>query len=75
MEAYRQIVRLKNNTLKLLLPNSFKEKKVEVIIVPFEEKRNKKNKEMAKLRGKLNLTKNQYINFQDDVKKSRKEWE
>ena len=67
MEAYRQVVKLKNNTLKLLLPNSFKEKEVEVIIVPCEEKRNKKKEEIAKLRGKLNLSETQYINFQNDV--------
>ena len=37
MEAYRQIVEIKNHTLNLLLPDKFKNGKVEVIVLPVEK--------------------------------------
>ena len=37
MEAYRQILDIKDHTLNLLLPDKFKNGKVEVIVLPVEE--------------------------------------
>lgn len=37
MEAIRQITQLENNILTLRLPVSFNAKRVEVIVMPFEE--------------------------------------
>jgi hypothetical protein len=36
MEAYRQIVDIKNHTLNLLLPDNFNNGKVEVIVLPVD---------------------------------------
>ena len=73
MDAIRKIVLVKNNSLKINLPENFKANKVEVIVLPVEEK--SKSKGIARLRGKLNLSQDQYNNFQEDVKNSRKGWE
>lgn len=37
MEAIRQITQLENNVLTLRLPASFNAKRVEVIVMPFDE--------------------------------------
>lgn len=73
MQALRQIVNVKDNSLNIILPNDFKADKVEVIILPLEEKAKKKG--VANLRGKLNLSDAQYSDFQKDVKNSREGWE
>ncbi len=73
MQALRKIVNVKNHSCKIILPDDFKADKVEVIILPLEEKAKKKR--VANLRGKLNLSDNQYIDFQEDVKNSREGWE
>ena len=73
MEAIRQIMDVKNNSLNINLPKDFKANKVEVIVLPIEEKSNIKG--IASLRGKLNLSQDQYQDFQEDVKNSRKGWE
>jgi hypothetical protein len=73
MEAIRKIVYVRNNSFKIELPKDFKASKVEVIVLPIEEKSNIKG--IARLRGKLNLSQDQYQDFQEDVKNSRKGWE
>lgn len=73
MEAIRQILFVKNKSVNIKLPENFKASKVEVIVLPIEEKL--KNSSIAGLRGKLNLSKDQYNDFQEDVKNSRKGWE
>ena len=73
MQAIRQIVNVKNQVLNINLPRNFKANKVEVIILPLDEK--SKTKGVASLRGKLNLSQEQYNDFQEEVKNSRKGWE
>ena len=73
MQAVRQIVNVKNQVLNINLPKNFKANKVEVIILPLDEK--SKTKGVASLRGKLNLSQEQYNDFQEDVKNSRQGWE
>jgi hypothetical protein len=72
MQALRQIIDVKNHSLNISLPNDFNADKVEVIILPLEEKSQKKG--IANLRGKLNLSDTQYNDFQEDVKNSREGW-
>lgn len=74
MQALRQIVHVKNRALKIKLPEDFEAEKVEVIILTVEDEKLQK-KSISNLRGKLNLTDEQYIDFQKDVEKSRNEWE
>lgn len=73
MQILRQIIDVKNHSLFISLPNDFNADKVEVIILPIEEK--KQNARISNLRGKLNLSDAQYLDFQEDVKKSREGWE
>ena len=73
MQALRQILEVKSHSLNIRLPNDFNADKVEVIILPLEEKAKKKG--VANLRGKLNLSDAQYKDFQEDAKNSREEWE
>ena len=73
MEAIRQILDVKNNSLKISLPDDFKASKVEVIVLPIEEK--PKTTGIAGLKGKLKLSDSQYKDFQNDVKSSRAGWE
>jgi len=73
MQAIRQIVDVKNQALNISLPKNFKANRVEVIVLPFDEKA--KAKGVANLRGKLNLSQEQYNDFQEDVKNSRQGWE
>lgn len=72
MQALRQIIDVKNHSLNINLPNDFNADKVEVIILPLDEKKQKKG--AANLRGKLNLSDTQYHDFQEDVKNSREGW-
>ena len=73
MQALRQILDVKSHSLNIHLPNDFNADKMEVIILPLEEKAKKKG--VANLRGKLNLSDAQYNDFQEDVKNSREGWE
>ncbi len=73
MHAFRKIVDVKNNSLKIDLPEGFNADRVEVIILSLDEKGKKKR--VAALRGKLNLSDKQYNDFQEDVKNSREGWE
>lgn len=74
MQALRQIVDVKNHSLNILLPNDFRADKVEVIVLSIEEQTSKRNT-VSKLRGKLNLTNEQYKDFQQYVNDSRDEWD
>ncbi len=92
MNALRQIVNVKGQSLNIKLPDHFKAGKVEVIILPAEEEETsvqnyssttptsqpsevkEPSNKISGLRGKLNLSKEQYSNFQKDIKKSRNEW-
>ena len=74
MQALRQIVDVKNHSLNILLPNDFKADKVEVIVLSVEEQPLKKGN-VSSLRGKLNLTNEQYNDFQQYVNDSRNEWD
>jgi hypothetical protein len=51
MEAYRQIVDIKNHTLNILLPEKFKNGKVEVIVLPVEEQPKEKKRKPSDYRG------------------------
>ncbi len=73
MQAIRQILNVNSHLLKIHLPDDFTANKVEVIILPMDEYPVKRNK-TASLRGKLNLTNEQYNDFQADVKNSREGW-
>lgn len=44
MEAFRKIVRIKDHTLNLHLPDKFKDRKVEVIVLPADKKEIGKNR-------------------------------
>ena len=74
MQAYRQILDVKSHSLNINLPDDFKANKVEVIILPMDDKQTK-TKGIASLRGKLKLSDTQYNDFHQDVKNSREEWE
>lgn len=73
MEAYRQIVDIKNHTLNLLLPDNFKNGKVEVIVLPVDEQARTKKRKPSDFRGCISKdTANAMLN---SVEESRKEWE
>jgi hypothetical protein len=74
MQVIRQIIDVENQMLKILLPNDFKAEKVEVIILSMDRPE-VETKGIANLRGRLNLTEEQYDDFQSNVKKAREAWE
>jgi hypothetical protein len=74
MQALRQIVNVKNHSLSIVLPNDFVADRVEIIVLPVEEKPLKKSTAPSH-RGKLNLTNEQYNDFQQHVNDSRNEWD
>ncbi|MBE0639053.1 MAG: hypothetical protein IH598_11080 [Bacteroidales bacterium] len=74
MQAIRQIVEVTGQTLEITLPDDFNEKQVEVIILPVV-KIESLGKEFSHLRGTLNLTEEQYNEFQANVNESREKWE
>ena len=45
MQAFRQIVNVKDNLLHIVLPADFKADKVEIIILPIKEQNKMKNSE------------------------------
>ena len=73
MKALRQFLKVKNHSINIHLPDDFNAKEVEVIILPLEEQVTKE-RTAGKLRGKLNLSDQQYNDFQEDVRQSREEW-
>jgi len=73
MKALRQILKVKNHSINIHLPDDFNAKEVEVIVLPLEEQVTEE-RTTGKLRGKLNLSDKQYNDFQEDVRKSREEW-
>ncbi len=73
MEAYRQIVDIKNHTLNLLLPKKFKNGKVEVIVLPVEEQAGTKKRKPSDFRGCI--SKNTATAMLNSIEESRKEWE
>lgn len=74
MQAIREIVEIRNQTLKIILPKRFDNSRVEVIVLPYEQKVEKHNKKASSLRGKLCLTKQQYDDFHNEILKGREEW-
>lgn len=72
MEAYRQIVDIKNQTLNILLPKKFKNGKVEVIIFPVEEQEKKIKRKPSDFRGCI--SKDTASSMLNSIEKSRKEW-
>jgi len=70
MQALRQILDVKGHSLNIILPDDFNAEKVEVIILPIEVK-SANGKRIGNLRGRLDLTTDQYKDFQRDVKDSR----
>ena len=73
MEAHRQIVDIKNRTLNLLLPDKFKNGKVEVIVFPVEERKKAKKRKPSDFRGCI--SKDTATAMLKYVEESRKEWE
>ncbi|MGC9343657.1 MAG: hypothetical protein ACP5E3_13215 [Bacteroidales bacterium] len=73
MEAYRQIVSIKNKTLKLLLPEKFKNLKVEVIVLPVEEQAETNKRKPSDFRGCI--SKDTATAMLNSIEESRKEWE
>lgn len=51
MDAYREIIDIKNNTLHIQLPEKFKNGKVEVIVLPIEEEKMTKKRNPSDFRG------------------------
>lgn len=74
MQALRQFVDVKNHSLNIVLPNDFNADKVEIIVLSVEEQPLKKSN-VSSLRGTLNLTNEQYDNFQQYINDSRNEWD
>ena len=73
MEAYRQIVDIKNHTLNLLLPDKFKNGKVEVIVLPVDEQARTKKRKPSDFRGCI--SKDTAAAMLNSVEESREEWE
>jgi hypothetical protein len=74
MNAIRQVLEVSGQVLSITLPEGYNEKKVEVIILPVETNLSK-NAKVSHLRGKLQLTEDQYNDFNQSIEKSRSEWE
>jgi hypothetical protein len=74
MKALRQVVKVKNHSFSIILPNDFEADKVEVIILPIDEVPAEKGS-VSDLRGKLNLSGEQYNSFHQYINDSRNEWD
>jgi len=72
MEEYRQIVEIKNRTLKLLLPDKFKNGKVEVIVLPVNEQTETKKRKPSDFRGCI--PKDTATAMLNSIEESRREW-
>jgi hypothetical protein len=73
MEAYRKIVDIKDKTLKLLLPDKFKNKKVEVIILPVKEQGETRKRKPSDFIGCI--TEESAVELLKEIENSRNEWE
>jgi hypothetical protein len=73
MEAYRQIVNIKNITLKILLPEKFRNRKVEVIVLPVEDHAGIKKSKPSDFRGCI--SKDTAKAMLSSIEESRNEWE
>ena len=71
MQAIRQIVDVRNHTLSVLLPDDFEAEKVEIIVLPMDEKPRKST--MAKFRG--TISKETAQTLLKYVEQSRVEWD
>jgi hypothetical protein len=77
MEAIRKIVTVRDNLVQIELPDSFNDKKVELIIFPSEEIPNVSTKEKfdySQLYGSLNLGMS-IDEIDKELKALRSEWE
>ncbi len=73
MEAYREIIDLKDNSLQINLPAKFKNGKVEVIVLPLEEENIIQKRKPSDFRGCISKDS---ANFMlKSIEESRKEWE
>lgn len=74
----RTVVTPANNNLLISIPNDYVGKQIEVLLYTSEEVNEKtitpKNS-IAALKGKLNLSPEQYKDFQQHIKEIRNEWE
>jgi hypothetical protein len=71
----RTILTPKNTDLHLSIPEDYVGKQIEVLLYTTEEvEASNKNVVNNSLRGKLQLSSEQYKDFQDHVMESRKEW-
>ena len=73
MEAYKQIVDIKNHTLNLLLPEKFNNGKVEVIVLRVEEQVKTNKRKPSDFRGCI--SKDTAKAMLNSIEESRKEWE
>ena len=62
MEALRKIITLKDNILKVILPEHFRAKKVEIIVIPADDN-SSANREQLLLRYEK-----QYANLRFDIR-------
>lgn len=73
MQALRQIVNVKDNSLNIVLPTDFKAKRVEVIVLPIEEpKAQPKLKNSARFSGAI--SKETAEKLHKHLSKVRSEW-
>jgi len=71
----RTILTPKNTDLHLSIPEDYVGEQIEVLLYTTEEvEASNKNVVNNSLRGKLQLSSEQYKDFQDHVMESRKEW-
>jgi len=74
MQAFRQITNVKDNMLRILLPDDFKADKVEVIVLPFEEPKEKSDlKNSEKFSGAI--SKETAEKMHNHLKVLQSEWE
>ena len=72
----RTILIPSNTDLHLLIPKDYVGKQIEILLYPTEEvtEENVKKASTAQLRGTLNLSEEQYKDFQQHAKYTRTEW-
>lgn len=72
----RTIITPQNQDLSIHIPEDYVGKQVEVLLYTIDEIREEKKaiKKHSEFRGKLNLTEEQYADFQTYLKDTRDEW-
>ncbi len=72
----RTVVTPQNTELHLSIPKDYVGKQIEVLLYTSDEVKEKRiaPENIASLRGKLNLSNDQYEKFQQYLKDSRNEW-